>query len=611
MPSKRSFFNRTLFRKNLSRFWPLWGGASLVGSLLPLYILLALLSGAARHLDALEFSSALYTVGAAAGPALCAVYAIACATLVWSYLYNSRSVGLMHALPVDRTCLFVTNTLSGLAMMLIPFAVTGGFLCLIAIFWGFFDLIAVANTVLLILLLMAAFFGLATACAMLTGNVFALPALYGLANFLAPLLEQLTSSLASAFLTGSPGGQGILNFLSPLIQIYSSISVEVIRDSAGEVEAHYLKGFGVLTAYGFAGLALLVLAWRLYRCRSSERAGDIAAFRGLRPVFRYGLALLSALTVGRMLYELLWGALFQPGLYAQFVPMAVCMALAGALGYYVASMLLEKTLRVFRGSIRGVALACAGVAALCAVVRLDLLGVERRIPKVEDVEWVQLSNNGRVLTYDTETQPELAARLIEVHQAIVDDRDYVRQQESGSNRYRFFTITYRLRNGSIFTRKYHLWFEEDRVADPSTYDGKLAALYNDPEVIASQIVIPEDASLTDVMIYNDNSGYGVVSIDSEARQQIYEALLRDAREGNIPGEDVLRWDTQSYACFIHIEYRRVGPRGSYEHGYNTAYLYPTMEHTISVLLDLELVMQEELELWNKELSLGAGKMIVP
>ena len=25
MQSKRSFFNRTLFRKNLTRFWPLWG----------------------------------------------------------------------------------------------------------------------------------------------------------------------------------------------------------------------------------------------------------------------------------------------------------------------------------------------------------------------------------------------------------------------------------------------------------------------------------------------------------------------------------------------------------------------------------------------------------
>ena len=595
MPSKKSFFNRTLFRKNLSRFWPLWGGASLVGSLLPLYMLLALLSGSAHHIDAAEFSYVLYMAAAMAGPSFCAVYAIACATLVWSYLYNSRAVGLMHTLPVDRTCLFVTNTLSGLAMMLIPFVVVGSFVCLTALFWGFFDLVAAVNTALMILLLTTAFFGLATFCAMLTGNAFALPVLYGLANFLAPLLEQLSASLASAFLIGSPGGQGVFNFLSPLIQIYQSISVQEIHDNAGEVEAYYVEGFGTLAAYGLAGAVLLALAWLLYRRRASERAGDIAAFRALRPIFRYGLALLSTLTVGRMVYELLWGTLFQPGLYAQFVPMAVCMALAGVLGYYVASMLLEKTLRVFRGSIRGVALTCAGVVALCALIRLNILGVERRVPKLEDVEWVQLSNSGRVLNYDVETQPELAARLVEVHQAIVDDRNYLHQSDYGMENYRYFTITYKMKNGSVFTRRYCLKFEEDRVTDPETFDGKLAALYKDPEIIASQIAIPEDAVLLDIMVYNNS--YGAESLDPSDRQRVYEALLQDAQEGNVPGEDVMRWDTPSYECFVHVEYRRLDQRGNFEYGYNTAYLYPTMEHTIAVLVDLELLTQAELEQW--------------
>ena len=59
--------------------------------------------------------------------------------MVWSYLYSARSVGLMHALPIDRTCLFVTNTLSGLAMMLIPYVTTGILVCLIALGWGFLN----------------------------------------------------------------------------------------------------------------------------------------------------------------------------------------------------------------------------------------------------------------------------------------------------------------------------------------------------------------------------------------------------------------------------------------------------------------------------------------
>lgn len=40
MQLKTSYFNGTLFRKNLMRFWPLWGGASLAGALAPLAMLM-------------------------------------------------------------------------------------------------------------------------------------------------------------------------------------------------------------------------------------------------------------------------------------------------------------------------------------------------------------------------------------------------------------------------------------------------------------------------------------------------------------------------------------------------------------------------------------------
>ena len=77
-----------------------------------------------------------------------------------------------------------------------------------------------------------------------------------------------------------------------------------------------------------------------------ECAGDVVAFRWLRPVFRYGVALASALTLGQLLYEILWRMPFQTGAYAQMLPMGVCMVIAAILGYYIASMLLKKSLRV-------------------------------------------------------------------------------------------------------------------------------------------------------------------------------------------------------------------------------------------------------------------------
>ena len=603
MQSKRSFFNRTLFRKNLSRFWPLWGGASLVGSLLPLYMLLALLSGAGRHLDALEFSYALYAVVAAIGPALSLVYAALCAMLVWGYLYASRSVGLMHTLPVDRTCLFITTSLSGLAMMVIPYAVVGSLMCLIAAFWGFFDLIAVANTVLAVLLMTVTFFGLATFCAMLTGNIFALPLLYALINFLAPLLETLTTSLAAQFLIGSPGGQGILDFLSPVIQLYKSLSVETVQGIGGGVGDYCIRGFDVLAAYGLAGIILLALAWLLYRRRHSESAGDIAAFRILRPVFRYGLALLSALTLGRLLYELLWATLFQPGLYAHVVPVGVCMAFTGVLGYYVASMLLEKTLRVFQGSWKGIAAVCAGTVVLCLLVSVDIFGVERRVPDLDEVEWVQLRDYNIYLNYSTDADPELAQRLLDIHKTIIADRAYLQDaHDDDFGTWRPLNIMYKLKNGTIISRRYHLWYTEERINNLDTYDGKLTALFNDPKIITSQIAIPDGASLTDIMLYDYQNGYGADSLPPEDRQNLYDAMLLDAQEGNVPGWDLLRDYTISYDYYLELEDRILDEHGTYSHGYKTVYLYPTMEHTIDALLELEHIDQTVLAKWNAELA---------
>ena len=120
MRSKTSCFNSTLFRKNLSRYWPLWGLASFGGAMFPLAMLLELLHNGFRFWSPLETRQAYYTVLSYGVPVISIVYAILCAMAVWSYLYNARSVGMMHTLPVRREGLFVTNVLSGLTMMATP-----------------------------------------------------------------------------------------------------------------------------------------------------------------------------------------------------------------------------------------------------------------------------------------------------------------------------------------------------------------------------------------------------------------------------------------------------------------------------------------------------------
>ena len=128
MQSKTSFFNGTLFRKNLTRFWPLWGLASFLAALFPLALLVKVLRDGTYSppIRAPEFTRMYYSVVGDAGPVLFLIYGALCALAVWSYLYSPRSVGLLHTLPIRREGLFLTNFLSGLAMVLLPCAVSRG-----------------------------------------------------------------------------------------------------------------------------------------------------------------------------------------------------------------------------------------------------------------------------------------------------------------------------------------------------------------------------------------------------------------------------------------------------------------------------------------------------
>ena len=119
MRSATSYFNFTLLRKNFARFWPIW---SLYGlfwlAVLPLNILSNRIhwdGGMARSLP-LNYLDG----GPSAAVTLTALFGLLCAMAVFSYLYASRSVGMLHALPLRREGLFLTNYLSGLLFLLLP-----------------------------------------------------------------------------------------------------------------------------------------------------------------------------------------------------------------------------------------------------------------------------------------------------------------------------------------------------------------------------------------------------------------------------------------------------------------------------------------------------------
>ena len=114
MQSKTSFFNKTVFKKNLTRFAPVWGVYTLC---LVLGVFLLYSNGGtakqfhfARNMADMVQVMAVVNLG----------YALIVAQLLFGDLYNSRMCNMLHAFPLRRESWFVTNIVTGLVFSLVP-----------------------------------------------------------------------------------------------------------------------------------------------------------------------------------------------------------------------------------------------------------------------------------------------------------------------------------------------------------------------------------------------------------------------------------------------------------------------------------------------------------
>ena len=617
MQSKTSFFNRTLFRKNLTRFWPLWGGASFLGCLFPLALLLQLMRGWMDLINPLAVTEAYYSVLCYAVPILSLLYAILCAMLVWSYLYNSRSVGLMHTLPITRKGVFITNFLSGMAMVLIPYAIVGTLCILISLAYGVFEPVGLLVTILGVLGESFFYFASATFVAFMVGNTFALPAVYFLLHFLAPLLDWLISTFAGNFLFGlNSYYSGVVDFLSPTVYLMERVNVDCTYEHVFartdltnmgyyiELTAVKLENGWLIGVYALVGAALLALAWVLYARRRSESAGDVVAVGWMKPVFRFGIAALTALLGGQALYALFWSS-FQDGAYYDALPMVVCMLVAGTIGYYAASMLLAKSLRVFRGSWKGLVLVAAGCIALCCVLRFDLLGISRRVPetsRVEKVEFYAADNTYRLYPGEDDA---LLEQVRAVHKAIVADQDYVRAYEDSDRRYlavsddtmayTYIRLIYTLNNGLKVERYYDLPLAKNRMKQTGTYDNLLDALINSEAMKAKRLHAGDDRYTVDSGdLYLETSGSSF-DLSSREAAAVLDAVSRDAAAGTWGDFD---WFDQNqngaYALSLELSFTYPNEYGGDSYDWINITVRPGMDNTVACLKELGLVTDKDL-----------------
>lgn len=576
MRSATSYFNGTLYRKTLARFWPLWGLWGLGWLfLLPLNFLNSWLrysrqssSNALRFMlqDAENVPSLL-----SPGVFLALLFAILCAMAVFGYLYNSRSACWTHALPMRREALFTTQYLAGLSFLLLPLAAAGVLTAAVEVSflpmgsWG-----AALSALLTWLLAQSGiclfFFSFAAFCAMFTGHILALPAFYFILNCPVSGLWALVDALMSEFFYGYWSSSGVLTvveYLTPAHALSRAVNYGV-----GD-EGNQLSSPVTVAVYALAGAALFLVSLYVYRRRHVETAGDVVSIPLVRPLFKYGVSFCVGLCFG--MFTVVFFNFYSLTALIPFI------LLWSAVGYFAAEMLLKKSFRVFRAW-KGAAVMAAVLLALCLGCLADVFGVASRVPAPGQVTSVEVmldmgypSDGGQTLSayLDDPNQIQIITAL---HQAIVDNRDREGLDPDSDNDYTSAYLTYQLSNGSELRRRYAgVPIRAGDLDTPGTVAHAMQQLLADRELVATAYGFDkflEDGRLTGAWLDRINNAKGELEYNiyvDDYAQELWDAVQQDFAEGTIgvrylfdQGGDRLKGTYRTDLTFSLTAYRKPG-----------------------------------------------------
>ena len=580
MPSERTFFNKAIYKRALSRFWLI--GAAYAAVL----CFLTLMCGRYFNFDTKEIAeyvsysilSNLTRREIVAAAAAAVVMAVA----VYGWMFRKTSAAYISALPVTREALLISSLLAGLTLLILP--------CIIAmlvslLLYGGARPVYVSSllcSTAAVVLMNIAFFGLASFCTVFTGNAAVLPALYVIALYGFVGIEVVIRYITEFLLFGVRGGTGWeLAILSPLYYFFNNYV------------GSYSYALPLTAVYAAAGVILAGLAVIFFRHRRMEAAGETVAVPVLRPIFRWGLAAVGALGMALLILKTVFNvgsyAAGNDGTPARVAILLLAMLFGAAVGWFGADALMRKTLRVFDRHWKGLGVFCALLCVLVIGCELDVFGVERYQPEVDEIGYAAVNGWGE---YDETRimQPENIEKLLSLQKDIIANKKAYENQ-NGIDTFPL-TIEYYGTDGKLLARRVYI-YAADKYAPYVTGGNynvgfltendaisrnvrQYEELLNSRELMEERALFPCDRSETAVFsasiqwyVSNSPTQLGL-TLTAEEFWELYDTcIVPDLRDGNIGGTKIIQ-DEEFYQALepIYITATGVHTNSNGEYVYN-------------------------------------------
>ena len=450
MASGKTCFNAAVYRRALSRFWLI---ALAYASVLAFLVL----ANAPR--DTFDYQSyPLYVYLTRPMVTAAAIAALVMAMAVHGWMFRKTSAAYIAALPISREALLTSSILAGLTLLVLPCLVMAVCSFLFCGGFGAECHAAIRNSVLTVLCMNIAFFGIATFCTAFTGSEGALAAMYTILLFGFVGLEAACRYVAQFLLYGVSGGQWVLAVLSPVyfFAVYQNVTLS--------------EGLKIAALYALFGVGCCVLSVWLFRRRRMESAGDVVAVPALRALFRWLLALAGALGMALLMLKTVFNFtdyswyISGGGTPARIALLLLAMLLGAAVGWFGADALMRKTLRVFDRHWKGLGVLCLLLCAAVIGCDLDVFGVERYLPDADDVSYATVNGWGEYGAAAEVREEENIEKVFALQRSILSHKNEYESAFGANTLVYPLYITYYDENGTELLSRTYCYAAQDRYS---------------------------------------------------------------------------------------------------------------------------------------------------
>ncbi len=558
MNLKISFFNKSLFKSDMKRYW--WVGLIetlflLVSSVIPIY-------SQCRYEEIYKWRDMPMWDG---NIFWLFVFSVAAATLLFTYLHFTASVSTVHSLPIKRSTVYFTKIIAGGILTMLPIIINAIILYLITFELNCINLIDVLRWAFIGILYTAVFFSLACFVNKMTGNP------VGTIVFTIGFL--VLPVILFAFYQGICAEE-----LYGYVEEYTGYTIiERIYASESDISKPsyfipYIIATGVFVFGGFL----------LYVKRKLENYGEVIAFSWLKPVFIAIVAIIAS-----FISYVYFSVILQKDGIWWIIPM-------GLIGTVVAWMISKKSIKL-KGVLKPVLIYIAYATVFCSAIEFDFIGFERRIPDISDIKsaWITddynniyhrtekgiVSDFKGVITNPDFTEEEDIKNVMALHKYLIENRDFEDEV------YDTLRITYELKNGDVLKRRY--------IINEAELKSYLKPLYETEQIRAEHYALLDglDKEFIKIQITDERAKDGIIKTlypNEEQMQKLLEALIRDSKESTYEEmTDYGRKTTQ-----IHIDYamfRELADGKTEKQNRSVWYsVTPSFENTFEVLENMKI-----------------------